>query len=396
MASSSPSAKMKVAIVEDDINMRNSLELALSDYDEFEIKAYKSALDALKKMPEDTQLIVTDINMPGMDGLAFAKELAGKYDIIIITGNATLNRAIESVRVGAREFLTKPFDAEMLVNAMRRVRDENKNNAPKNAVKITKAGDSASSDSSSGFLASSPALTNTLNLAKKAAATDASVMISGQSGVGKELFARYIHDNSARKNAAFIAINMAAIPENLLESELYGYEKGAFTDATTTKKGLFELADGGTLFLDEIGEMPLALQPKLLRVIQERELMRVGGAKQLKINVRIVCATNANLLEKVKNAEFREDLYYRLNTIPIKIPPLKERKDEIEGIANASLKKFCSLYNLGPKSFSKDALEALLAYDYPGNIRELISIIERCAILSENAQISAADLRIGI
>ena len=293
--------KLKVAIVEDDINMRKSLELALSDYDEFEVKAYKSALDALKKMPEDTELIVTDINMPGLDGLDFANELAGKYDIIIMTGNATLNRAIESMRLGVRDFLTKPFDAQTLVNAMRRVRDENSKNAVlKNAVKITNAGVSAANDCNNGFLASSPALQSTLNLAKKAASTDASVMISGQSGVGKELFARYIHDNSMRKSSAFIAINMAAIPENLLESELYGYEKGAFTDASATKKGLFELADGGTLFLDEIGEMPIALQPKLLRVIQERELMRVGGSKQLKINVRIVCATNANLLEKVK------------------------------------------------------------------------------------------------
>lgn len=389
--------KLKVAIVEDDINMRKSLELALSDYDEFEVKTYKSALDALKKMPEDTELIVTDINMPGLDGLAFAKELAGKYDIIIMTGNATLNRAIESMRLGVRDFLTKPFDAQTLVNAMRRVRDENSKNAVlKNAVKITNAGVSAANDCNNGFLASSPALQSTLNLAKKAASTDASVMISGQSGVGKELFARYIHDNSMRKNAAFIAINMAAIPENLLESELYGYEKGAFTDASATKKGLFELADGGTLFLDEIGEMPVALQPKLLRVIQERELMRVGGSKQLKINVRIVCATNANLLEKVKNGEFREDLYYRLNTIPIQIPPLKERKDEIQTIAQESLKKFCALYNLGEKSFSKDALKALLDYDYPGNIRELISIIERSAILSEDKIINACDLRIGL
>ena len=389
--------KLKVAIVEDDINMRKSLELALSDYDEFEVKAYKSALDALKKMLEDTELIVTDINMPGLDGLAFAKELAGKYDIIIMTGNATLNRAIESMRLGVRDFLTKPFDAQTLVNAMRRVRDENSKNAVlKNAVKITNAGVSAANDCNNGFLASSPALQSTLNLAKKAASTDASVMISGQSGVGKELFARYIHDNSMRKSSAFIAINMAAIPENLLESELYGYEKGAFTDASATKKGLFELADGGTLFLDEIGEMPIALQPKLLRVIQERELMRVGGSKQLKINVRIVCATNANLLEKVKNGEFREDLYYRLNTIPIQIPPLKERKDEIQTIAQESLKKFCSLYTLGEKSFSKDALKALLDYDYPGNIRELISIIERSAILSEDKIINACDLRIGL
>lgn len=187
---------------------------------------------------------------------------------------------------------------------------------------------------------------------------------------------------------------MAAIPENLLESELYGYEKGAFTDAIATKKGLFELADGGTLFLDEIGEMPANLQAKLLRVIQERELMRVGGSKTFKINVRIVSATNADLSEKIKNGEFREDLFYRLNTIPLNVPPLKERKDEIEGIASSVLKRVSNSYNLGTKKLGKDALKALLAYDYPGNIRELVSIIERAAILSESEEISKSDLGI--
>lgn len=185
---------------------------------------------------------------------------------------------------------------------------------------------------------------------------------------------------------------MAAIPENLLESELYGYEKGAFTDATTTKKGLFELADGGTLFLDEIGEMPLSLQPKLLRAIQEREIVRVGASKPIKIDVRIVSATNANLEQKVANGEFREDLFYRLNTVPLKIPPLRERKDEIEGVAAATLKRVCDEYELGQKEFSKEAIKELLEYDYPGNIRELISIVERAAILSDGKSISKEDL----
>lgn len=376
---------MNVVIVEDDINMRKSLEIALGDYEEFSVKSYKSATEALKKLSSDTDVIVTDINMPGMDGLEFIKELDGKYDVIIMTGNATLNRAIESVRLGVKDFLTKPFDIDTLATAIKRtsvITQKTKTKKPDTATEIK----------SSNFLAASANLDKTLNIAKKAAQTDVSVMIMGESGVGKELFSRYIHENSKRKDSALMAINMAAIPENLLESELYGYEKGAFTDATTTKKGLFELANGGTLFLDEIGEMPLNLQPKLLRAIQEREIVRVGASKPIKIDVRIVSATNANLEQKVANGEFREDLFYRLNTVPLKIPPLRERKDEIVDIANATLKRVCVEYELGQKEFSQEAIDELLSYDYPGNIRELISIVERAAILSEGSSISKEDL----
>ena len=376
---------MNVVIVEDDINMRKSLEIALGDYEEFSVKSYKSATEALKKLSNDTDVIVTDINMPGMDGLEFIKELGGKYDVIIMTGNATLNRAIESVRLGVKDFLTKPFDIDTLATAIKRtsvITQKTKAKKPDTTPNIK----------NSSFLSISANLDKTLNIAKKAAQTDVSVMIMGESGVGKELFSRYIHENSKRKEAALMAINMAAIPENLLESELYGYEKGAFTDATTTKKGLFELANGGTLFLDEIGEMPLNLQPKLLRAIQEREIVRVGASKPIKIDVRIVSATNANLEQKVANGEFREDLFYRLNTVPLKIPPLRERKDEIEGIANATLKRVCVEYELEQKEFSQEAIDELLSYDYPGNIRELISIVERAAILSEGNSISKEDL----
>lgn len=376
---------MNVVIVEDDINMRKSLEIALGDYNEFNVKSYKSATEALKKLSNDTDVIVTDINMPGMDGLEFIKELGGKYDVIIMTGNATLNRAIESVRLGVKDFLTKPFDIDTLATAIKRT------SAITQKTK-TKTPDTTTEIKSSNFLAASANLDKTLNIAKKAAQTDVSVMIMGESGVGKELFSRYIHENSKRKNSALMAINMAAIPENLLESELYGYEKGAFTDATATKKGLFELANGGTLFLDEIGEMPLNLQPKLLRAIQEREIVRVGASKPIKIDVRIVSATNANLEQKVANGEFREDLFYRLNTVPLKIPPLRERKDEIVDIANATLKRVCVEYELGQKEFSQEAIDELLNYDYPGNIRELISIVERAAILSEGSSISKEDL----
>jgi two-component system NtrC family response regulator len=241
-------------------------------------------------------------------------------------------------------------------------------------------------------LGSSQALNRVIKLANKACKTDASILLLGQSGVGKEVFASYIHKNSPRVKKPFIAINMAAIPENLIESELFGFEKGAFTDASEAKAGQFELANGGTLFLDEIAEMPFNLQAKLLRALQEKEVRRLGSSKSIKIDIRVVSATNANLLQRIKDGEFREDLYYRLNTIPIEIPPLKDRVEEIMQIAEAMCEKNCIKYNFEKKSFSKEAKELLLSYSWPGNIRELISVVERAVILSEGSVISADEL----
>lgn len=375
---------MNIAIVEDDINMRKSLEIALGEYEELKIKSYKNALDALKKLDSQTDLIITDINMPGMDGLEFIKELNGKFDVIIMTGNATLNKAIESVRLGVKDFLTKPFDVETLYQTIKRVE--------KLKLKMPTVKTNKKNEINSEFIVTSVALKKALNIATKAAITDVSIMLIGESGVGKEVFANFIHKNSNRKNEPFVAINMAAIPENLIESELFGFEKGAFTDATTTKKGLFELANGGTLFLDEIGEMPLLLQPKLLRVLQEREITRLGSTKSIKIDVRIISATNANLNDLIKTKNFREDLFYRLNTVPISIPPLRERKEEITVLANKFLKNSCNEFGLDEKKFSAQALKELESYDFPGNIRELISIVQRAAILSDNEEITKDDL----
>lgn len=370
--------------------MRKSLEIALGEYDELKIKSYKSAVEALKKMGDDVDLIITDINMPQMDGLEFIKRLEGKFDVIIMTGNATLNKAIESVRLGVKDFLTKPFDAQTLYEAIKRV-EILRRKLPATSLKAAQNGSNSQADSAD-FVASSPALANALNLASRVAKTDASAMLMGESGVGKELFAKFIHKNSPRKDGPFIAINMAAIPENLIESELFGFEKGAFTDASAMKKGQFELASGGTLFLDEIGEMPLNLQPKLLRAIQEREITRLGATKSVKIDVRIVSATNANLPAMISEGKFREDLFYRLNTVPVAIPPLRERKDEILPIAERFLKQSCEEFNLGAKSFSKAAVKELENYDFPGNIRELISVVQRAAILSEGEEIQPGDL----
>ena len=381
---------MNIVIVEDDINMRKSLEIALGEYDDLKIKSYKSAVEALKKMGEDVDLIITDINMPQMDGLEFIKRLEGKFDVIIMTGNATLNKAIESVRLGVKDFLTKPFDAQTLYEAIKRV-EILRRKLPAASLKAAQNGSISQADSTD-FAASSPALANALNLASRVAKTDASAMLMGESGVGKELFAKFIHKNSPRKDGPFIAINMAAIPENLIESELFGFEKGAFTDASAMKKGQFELASGGTLFLDEIGEMPLNLQPKLLRAIQEREITRLGATKSVKIDVRIISATNANLPAMISEGKFREDLFYRLNTVPVAIPPLRERKEEILPIAERFLRQSCEEFSLGAKSFSEAAVKELENYDFPGNIRELISVVQRAAILSESEEIQPGDL----
>ena len=373
---------MKIAIVEDDINMRKSLEIAMSDYKEFEIKTFKNAKDALKNLDDSYNLVITDINMPGMDGIELVKELNGKFQVIIMTGNATLQRAIESIHLGVKDFLLKPFDVDTLVNAIRR--EDKVQQVSKSVTKTKKR--------SSDFLGTSQALQKVLHIADKACKTDASILLLGQSGVGKEVFASYIHKNSPRAKKPFIAINMAAIPENLIESELFGFEKGAFTDASEAKAGQFELANGGTLFLDEIAEMPYGVQAKLLRALQEKEVRRLGSSKVTKIDIRVVSATNANLNEKIANGEFREDLYYRLNTIPLHIPPLCERKDEILQIAEAICELNCKKYGFDLKTFSAEAKSELLDYNWPGNIRELISVVERSVILSETQEIQKDEL----
>lgn len=383
---------MKLAIVEDDINMRKSLEIALGEYDEFEVVSFKSAKDALKKLDDSIDLVITDINMPQMDGLEFLKVLNGRYEALIITGNATLSKAIDSIRLGVKDFLTKPFEIETLVEAILRAKKAQEviAKASKKSLKAGKSNDKISENKQ--FIASSPALENSLKLANKAAKTDASVLLLGESGVGKELFANYIHQSSPRAQMPFVALNMAAIPDNLLESELFGYEKGAFTDATEGRAGKFEVANGGSIFLDEIGEMPASLQAKLLRVLQEKEVVRLGSSKPIKVDIRFIAATNADIQKKIQKGEFREDLFFRLQTIPIRIPPLRERAEEIIPLCEWKLEQVDKQYGVGKKHWGKGAQEQLLAYRWPGNIRELLSVIERAAILCEGEEIMVEDL----
>ncbi len=383
---------MKIALVEDDINMRKSLEMAFLCYPEYELKTFKNPKEALKALDDSFDLVISDLTMPGMDGLEFVKELDGKYPVIIITGNATLNRAIDSIRLGVKDFITKPFEIQTLIDGIKSGM-EDKGVQP---IKPKKDDNSSASNGKSatkdGFIAISKGVERAIEVAKKAAATDVSIMLLGESGVGKEVFANFIHKNSSRNDKPFIAINMAAIPDNLIESELFGYEKGAFTDAQTSKVGRFELASSGTLFLDEIAEMPYPLQSKLLRVLQDKEITRLGGTKPIKIDVRIISATNVNIDKTIKDGLFREDLYYRLNTIPVKIPPLRERQEEIVPIAEMTLANTSKKYGTKEHTLSSEAKESLVAHDWPGNIRELISVCERVSILTDSETIEAEDI----
>lgn len=380
---------MKIAIVEDDINMRKSLEFFFSDYKDIEVVSFKNPKDALKGLDSSFELVITDINMPNMDGLEFLSKLNGRYEAIVITGNATLNKAIESIRLGVKDFFQKPFEPQDLLDAIHRTKkiiEFNKSNATSKKTLSPQKQDKL-------FKSTSPKLEEAKSIALRAAPTDASILLLGASGVGKEVFARFIHANSKRADKPFVALNMAAIPEHLLESELFGYEKGAFTDAINQKIGILESAQGGSIFLDEIGEMPMGLQAKLLRALQEKEIMRLGSAsKPIKIDVRFISATNANIQEKIANKDFREDLYFRLQTVPIKIPPLRERSEEILPLAQIHIKEICQEYGFNQKALSKEAEQKLLSYVWPGNIRELLSVVERACILSEGDIIEVRDL----
>lgn len=379
---------MKIALVEDDINMRKSLEMAFLCYPDYKLKTFKNPKEALKSIDDSFDLVISDLTMPGMDGLEFVKELDGRFPVIIITGNATLNRAIDSIRLGVKDFITKPFEIQTLINAIKNGMEE-KQSQPQ--IQKQKK-EEIKAETKDGFIAISKGVERAVEVARKAAATDASIILLGESGVGKEVFANFIHKNSPRSDKPFIAINMAAIPDNLIESELFGYEKGAFTDAQAAKPGRFELANGGTLFLDEIAEMPYPLQSKLLRVLQDREITRLGGTKPIKIDVRIISATNVNIDKNIKDGLFREDLYYRLNTIPVKIPPLRERREEIIPIAEATLSNTARKYGVKEHTLSEGAKESLLKHEWPGNIRELISVCERVSILTDSDTIEAEDI----
>lgn len=360
-----------VLIVEDDANLREALFDTLRS-DALSVLTADNGLSALEILNrEEVGLVISDLQMEPMDGATLLGRIRDEYPAlpaVLMTAHGTIANAVDSMRNGAADYLVKPFEADELKKIVSKyLRPIDRTDAP---------------------IAADPATVKLLGVAERVAATEATVTISGESGSGKEVFARYIHEQSPRREQPFVAINCAAIPENMLEAVLFGYEKGAFTGATSAHAGKFEQANGGTLLLDEISEMDVALQAKLLRVLQEKELERIGGHKTLSLDVRVLATTNRDLRQYVADGKFREDLFYRLNVFPLIIPPLRARPLDILPLAGLSLQRHAS----APLVLTEDAERKLLSHDWPGNVRELQNLIQRTTILLRGNTIDAADL----
>jgi DNA-binding NtrC family response regulator len=346
------------------------------------------AIEAIKRKNYD--ILLLDLNMREVSGemvLKFVSDYNASIQVIILSAQSEIRKAIECIKLGAYDFITKPYNFdELLVTINRSV--EHKELIVKNAILSSQV----SQKLSNTIIGDSPELQRVINLANKSAMSDSNILIEGETGTGKELFAEYIHKHSVRNDKPFVVINCASLPDQLIESELFGHEKGAFTDAKNTKQGLVEIAHGGTLFLDEIGELSLTLQPKLLRFLENGEYRRIGGVTNLTSNVRVIGATNRNLLEEADNKNFRRDLLFRLNVITLTIPPLRDRKEDITVLANHFLTTKSPIR--APKRLSADAERVLLSYSFPGNIRELEHIIERAIIFAEGDSIKPDDLNL--
>lgn len=346
------------------------------------------AIDAVKRKNYD--LLLLDLNMQNVQGedvLKFVKDYNSSIQVVILTAQSEIRSAIQCIKMGAYDFITKPYNFDELLLTINRSLEHKEL-----LVKTSLLADQVDKKISTRIIGNSLELQRVISLANKAAVSDSNILIEGETGTGKELMAEYVHKHSSRKDMPFVVINCASLPDQLIESELFGHEKGAFTDAKNTKQGLVEIAHGGTLFLDEIGELSLALQPKLLRFLENGEFRRIGGITNLTSNVRVIGATNRNLLEEADNKNFRRDLLFRLNVITLTIPPLRQRKEDVLLLANHFLETKSPIR--APKKLSPETEEALLEYDFPGNIRELEHIIERALIFAENDYIEIDDLNL--
>jgi len=366
-----------ILVVEDKPSFGNMLKASLEDA-AITVQLTKNGREALRLFKKEKfEIAIIDLRLPDIDGIDLLRELK-KFDtdtkFLIMTAFGTIERAVEAMKLGAYDFLTKPFDVEQLIALINRILKEQR----LYYENILLRDETSRIHGAPEIIGKGSAIKHVAQLLQKAAPTDTTVMITGESGTGKELFARACHMLSPRKNNPFVAINCAAIPHQLLENELFGSEKGAFTGAHTRKIGKFELANKGTIFLDEIGDLDLDLQAKILRVIQERSFERLGGTYSIKVDVRIIAATNRDLMNLVKEKKFREDLYYRLSVFPIRVPPLRERKEDLRLLVDHVLKKLRS-----EKTFSAQTIEKLKQYDWPGNIRELENTIERANIIAK-------------
>ena len=379
--------KQKIFVIDDEQNVCMTLKEAL-ETEGFTVDCYQSPIEGLQEVPrKKPDLIITDLLMPGMDGLKLiqrAKSVNPEINILLITAHASLESAIGAIRAGANDYLVKPFKIEELLKAVQKTLSQ------KRLMIEKKGGDKSFQDryQIKNLIGKTLEMKEIFKLIEKVAKTESTVLIVGESGTGKEMVARAIHYHSKRKEASFVSINCAALPETLLESELFGYEKGAFTGAVASKLGLFELAINGTFFLDEVGEMSLSLQAKLLRVLQERSLKRLGGIKDIHINFRLIAATSKNLINEIGTGRFREDLFYRLNVIPIVMPPLRNRADDIPLFVDYFFNNYVKKQGLKTKfKLNEAAVDVFKKHSWPGNIRELENVIERLAALTDQTSI---------
>lgn len=400
------SPEQRILVVDDERNMRRVLQ-ALLGARGYTVDAAENGDEArafLKKADPSYDVVITDLRMPGCDGMELMHTIARRWPdvpVVFITAHGTVDTAVEAMRAGAFDFITKPFDDTELSSIVTKAiahREANRDRAYEPFEEQTVTGAIAPvprpppADALSEIIGESAAIKQLFSMLRKVAPSPTTVLIRGESGTGKELVARALHRLSNRAQAPFITVNCTAIPENLFESELFGHEKGAFTGAVASRPGRFELAHEGTLFLDEIGELPLPMQVKLLRVLQERVVERVGGLRPINVDVRLVTATNAPLEQMVADGRFREDLFYRLNVVPLQLPALRQRRSDIPVLARGFLRRFVKRLGREVRDISPDAMGALVGYDWPGNIRQLENMVERMVLLSDGDELQLSDL----
>ncbi len=383
--------RKQILVVDDEPNLRRVLSAQLSrdGYDVHTAEDGEQALSVIRDNHID--LVITDLRMPKMDGMELLRSalaLDEELPVIMITAHGTVDNAVEALKTGAFDYITKPFDqAEVrtIVKKALRTRDLS-------AAEATRPGPSSAAVARYGIIGQSAGIVDLYAVLDRVADTPTTVLITGESGTGKELVARALHENSSRADKPFIKVNCAAIPKDLMESELFGYERGAFTGAVGSKPGRFELATGGTLFLDEVGSIPVEMQVKLLRALQESEFERVGGIKTIHVDVRLIAATNSDLKKEIAAGSFREDLYYRLNVVPIRLPPLRERATDISLLARHFVEKFNERLKKQVVGIAPEAEQVLMAYPWPGNIRELENVVERAVLFCDRELIQVEDL----
>jgi len=376
----------RILIVDDEMIVCESFQRILKE-EQYEVECALSGREALEKMKEDPfDIVITDLKMPGIDGMEVLRTFRKEYPdaiIIMVTGYSTVETAVEAMKLGAFDYIPKPFTPDEVSIVVKKALE--KRNLQLENIYLRK--ELREKYGFHNIIGKSKKMQEIYRIIEKVAPTDSTVLIYGQSGTGKELIARAVHFNSERREKQFVPVDCAVLSENLLESELFGHIKGSFTGAVTTKPGLFEVADGGTVFLDEVGNISLAIQAKLLRVLQEREFTPVGGTKAKKVDIRLIAATNKDLEKMIKEETFREDLYYRLNIVPIYLPSLKDRQEDIPLLAIHFLKKYAEEMGKTIKGFTSEAMERLIQYPWPGNVRELENVIERSVVMIDEEMV---------